>query len=130
MRTLNEQVSLETRTRTLNPKWYESMLKHGYEGVRQIEVACDQHDRLVGDDGAGRALGLSAPDRDLCARRRDARTSRASSIPPPRRKIANRLIEAHERRYWTPDAETLAALQQASDELEDRLEGVVEEIAA
>ena len=22
----------------LNPKWYEGMLKHGYEGVRQIEV--------------------------------------------------------------------------------------------
>ena len=21
----------------LNPKWYEGMLKHGYEGVRQIE---------------------------------------------------------------------------------------------
>ena len=22
----------------LNPKWYEGMLKHGYEGVRQIET--------------------------------------------------------------------------------------------
>jgi magnesium chelatase subunit H len=22
----------------LNPKWYESMLDHGYEGVRQIEA--------------------------------------------------------------------------------------------
>ncbi len=38
VRTLSEQVSLETRTRTLNPKWYEGMLEHGYEGVRQIEV--------------------------------------------------------------------------------------------
>ncbi len=38
MRTLTEQVALETRTRMLNPKWYEGMLKHGYEGVRQIEV--------------------------------------------------------------------------------------------
>ena len=37
MRTLSEQVALETHTRTLNPKWYEGMLKHGYEGVRQIE---------------------------------------------------------------------------------------------
>ncbi|WP_163280056.1 cobaltochelatase subunit CobN, partial [Klebsiella aerogenes] len=32
VRTLNEQVALETRTRMLNPKWYEGMLKHGYEG--------------------------------------------------------------------------------------------------
>ena len=38
VRTLNEQVALETRTRMLNPKWYEGMLKHGYEGVRQIET--------------------------------------------------------------------------------------------
>jgi magnesium chelatase subunit H len=37
VRTLNEQVTLEARTRMLNPKWYEGMLKHGYEGVRQIE---------------------------------------------------------------------------------------------
>jgi magnesium chelatase subunit H len=37
VRTLSEQVALETRTRMLNPKWYEGMLQHGYEGVRQIE---------------------------------------------------------------------------------------------
>ena len=38
--------------------------------------------------------------------------------------LASRLIEASDRNYWQPDAETLAALRQASDELEDRLEGV------
>mgnify|MGYP000340828038 CR=1 FL=1 len=37
IRTLSDQVALETRTRMLNPKWYEGMLKHGYEGVRHIE---------------------------------------------------------------------------------------------
>ena len=38
VRTLTEQVALETRTRALNPKWYEALLAHGYEGVRQIEA--------------------------------------------------------------------------------------------
>jgi hypothetical protein len=38
VRSLGEQVALETRTRMLNPKWYEGMLEHGYEGVRQIEA--------------------------------------------------------------------------------------------
>ena len=38
VRSLTEQVALETRTRMLNPKWHESMLQHGYEGVRQIEA--------------------------------------------------------------------------------------------
>ncbi len=38
--------------------------------------------------------------------------------------MANRLIEAQERAYWTPDDDTLAALREAGDELEDRLEGL------
>ncbi len=38
VRTLKEQVALETRTRALNPKWFEGLLKHGHEGVRQIEA--------------------------------------------------------------------------------------------
>jgi magnesium chelatase subunit H len=45
-------------------------------------------------------------------------------------KMMNRIIEAHERGYWTPDAETLAALVDAGEELEDRLEGVTPGIAA
>jgi magnesium chelatase subunit H len=38
IRTVAEQVALETRTRALNPKWFEALLAHGYEGVRQIEA--------------------------------------------------------------------------------------------
>ncbi|MEQ8366190.1 MAG: cobaltochelatase subunit CobN, partial [Roseicyclus sp.] len=38
VRTLQEQVALETRSRSLNPKWFEGLLKHGHEGVRQIEA--------------------------------------------------------------------------------------------
>ena len=44
--------------------------------------------------------------------------------------VVNRLLEASERDYWTPDDQTLAALRRASEELEDRLEGVYEEAAA
>ncbi|MEJ2540840.1 MAG: magnesium chelatase subunit H, partial [Gemmatimonadota bacterium] len=38
VRSLKEQVSLESRTRTLNPRWYEAMLAHGYQGVREVEA--------------------------------------------------------------------------------------------
>jgi magnesium chelatase subunit H len=54
----------------------------------------------------------------------------ASLNPTASAKIANRLIEAHERRYWSPDAHTLEALRRAGDELEDRLEGIGLEAAA
>jgi len=50
--------------------------------------------------------------------------------PTASAKLANRLLEAHDRNYWSPDAETLRALRAAGDELEDRLEGIHAEEAA
>jgi len=46
--------------------------------------------------------------------------------PTASARVANRLLEASDRNYWQPDAATLEALRQASEELEDRLEGVYE----
>ncbi|MDQ3819632.1 MAG: cobaltochelatase subunit CobN, partial [Acidobacteriota bacterium] len=37
IRSLEETVRLETRAKTLNPKWYEGMLRHGFRGVAEIE---------------------------------------------------------------------------------------------
>jgi magnesium chelatase subunit H len=48
----------------------------------------------------------------------------AALNPTASSRVANRLMEAHDRGYWQPDAETLAALRHAQEELEDRLEGV------
>ena len=44
--------------------------------------------------------------------------------------IANRLLEAHQRQYWTPDDDTLSSLITASEQLEDRVEGIGVENAA
>jgi magnesium chelatase subunit H len=45
-------------------------------------------------------------------------------------RVANRLLEAHERNYWSPDESVLETLRNAGEELEDRLEGVSESVAA
>ncbi len=123
VRTLSEQVALETRTRALNPKWYEGMLAHGYEGVRQIEAA------VTNTMGWSATTGQVAPwvyqqlsqtyvlDPEMRARL-------AELNPAASAKVANRLIEAQARSYWQPDDETLAALREAGDELEDKLEGL------
>ena len=123
VRTLGEQVALETRTRTLNPIWYEGVLKHGFEGVREIEG------HLTNTLGWSATTGDVAPwvyqkfseTFVLDAAMRDRL---ASLNPKASARVANRLIEASERRFWEPDEATLAALHAASDELEDRLEGV------
>jgi magnesium chelatase subunit H len=129
VRTLEEQVALETRTRMLNPKWYEGLLKHGYEGVRQIES------HVTNTLGWSATTGQVSPwvykhlsetfvlDADM--RRRLAELNPKASV-----KLANRLIEAGEREFWEPDDETWAALRAAGEELEDRLEGLTVEFAA
>jgi magnesium chelatase subunit H len=124
VRTLAEQVALETRTRMLNPKWYEGMLKHGYEGVRQIEV------HVRNTMGWSATTGEVAPWiykqlTETFVLDPEMRSRLAALNPTASAKVANRLLEAHDRNYWTPDAATLAALRDAGEELEDRLEGVV-----
>jgi len=123
VRTLSEQVALETRTRMLNPKWYEGMLKHGYEGVRQIE------EHVTNTMGWSATTGEVAPwvYRQLTETfvlDPEMRARLAALNPVASAKVANRLIEAHERNYWSPDPEMLEVLRKAGEELEDRLEGV------
>ena len=36
VRSLSETIRLDSRTKLLNPKWYEGMLDSGYEGVREV----------------------------------------------------------------------------------------------
>ena len=54
----------------------------------------------------------------------------AALNPKAAMKVVNRLLEAQRRDFWSPDAETLAALERAGEELEDRLEGIGVEVAA
>ena len=125
VRSLTEQVALETRSRMLNPKWHESMLQHGYEGVRQIEA------HLTNTMGWSATTGQVQPwvyqqlaqtfVLDPAMRERMAQLNPTSSA-----KLANRLLEATRRQYWQPDAETMTALLRAGEELEDRLEGIYE----
>jgi magnesium chelatase subunit H len=129
VRTLSEQVALETRTRTLNPKWYEGMLEHGYEGVRQIEV------HVTNTMGWSATTGEVQPwvYREITQTFMldpQMRERLAKLNPTASARVANRLLEASERRYWQPDEKMLAALRSAGEELEDRLEAVYEGVAA
>jgi len=129
VRTLADQVALETRTRLLNPTWYEGLLEHGYEGVRQIETHVSN------------TMGWSATTQKVApwvyqqltntfVLDEEMRNRLASLNPVASARVANRLLEACERNYWQPDDETRAKLERAGEELEDWLEGVSEVAAA
>ena len=129
VRSLDEQVALETRTRMLNPKWYEGLLGHGYEGVRQIEATLTN---TVGWSATAGAVQPWIYERITETFVLDAamRDRMAALNPTACAKVASRLIEAHRRGFWTPDPAMRDALDRAEEELEDRLEGVAPGITA
>lgn len=123
VRTLSEQIDLEARTRTLNPKWFEGMLDHGFEGVRAIEG------HVTSTLGWSATTGQVKPwvyeqISETFVLDEDMRRRLSQLNPKASARVAGRLLEACDRQLWTPDDETLAALREANDELEDRLEGV------
>ena len=122
VRTLSEQVALEARTRVLNPKWYEAVLSHGYEGVRQIEA------HLTNTMGWSATTGQVQPwvYQQLTQTFLMDQTMRdrlADLNPNASAKLTGRLLEALTATIGrqTPD---LQALREANDLFEDRIEGL------
>ena len=126
VRTPTDQVALETRARSLNPKFYEPLLEHGHEGVRQIEA------HITNTVGWSATTGKVDPwvyqKLSETFVLDDAMRQRLADLnPQASMRMANRLIEASDRDYWSPDPETFAALQNAAYAIEDQLEGIAAE---
>jgi magnesium chelatase subunit H len=111
IRSLEETVRLETRTKTLNPKWYEGMLKHGFRGVAEIEnhvantfgwsATADAVDPWIYTEITNTFL----LDEEMLNRLSELNQYSVQSL-------AKRLLEAHERGYWNPNEEVLEKLRE------------------
>ncbi|MGJ3239688.1 MAG: magnesium chelatase subunit H [Anaerolineae bacterium] len=120
---LEQMVRLETRAKLLNPKWYESMLDHGYEGVREIETrvsntygwsaTADAVEGWVYDDVAETFLLDEA-----------MRQRMAEANPHATAAIAQRLLEVNARGFWDASDDLLDQLREIYGNLEDQLEGI------
>lgn len=123
IRSLTETVRLETRTKTLNPKWYEGMLKHGFRGVAEIEqhvsntfgwsATTGAVDNWVYDEIADTYL----LDAEMLNRLRSLNMHST-------RNLVARMLEANGRGFWVAAPEVINQLQQTFRNLEDELEGV------
>jgi magnesium chelatase subunit H len=117
IRSLEETIRLETRAKTLNPKWYEGLLKHGFRGVAEIEnhvantfgwsATADAVDPWIYTDIAKTFL----LDQDMLKRLQDLNPHSVQSL-------VKRLLEAHDRGYWNPDEEILEKLRELVGEFE------------
>jgi magnesium chelatase subunit H len=123
VRSLEEMVRLETRAKTLNPKWYEGMLKHGFRGVAEIEshvtntfgwsATADAVDGWVYEEVA-RTYVLDAE-----------MLERLSSLNPhSARSLVARLLEAEGRGFWEAEPGIIEKLRDIFSGLEDQIEGV------
>ncbi len=122
VRSAEEMVALETRTKTLNPRWYEGMLAHGYEGAREIESHVTNTFGWSATCGAvpgwvyDRIAQTYALDEDMLNRLRDLNPHAAAGL-------VGRLLEASERGYWSAQPDLRTRLQRAFLDLEAAAEG-------
>jgi magnesium chelatase subunit H len=123
VRTLSETVRLDARTKLLNPKWYEGMLSHGYEGVRELSK------RLVNTVGwsatAGAVDNWIYEDTNETFMKDEEMQKRLLNMNPNSfRKMVTSLLEANGRGYWETSEENLDRLRQLYQEVEDKIEGI------
>ncbi len=124
IRSLEETVKLETRTKALNPKWYEGMLKHGFSGVAEIE---HQLANTFGWSATTDAVEGWIYDRVAETYVMDeAMLERLRTLNPhSTRTLVGRLLEASGRGLWAADQNVLDRLRDAFANLEDQLEGAL-----
>jgi magnesium chelatase subunit H len=123
VRTLSETVRLDARTKLLNPKWYEGMLSHGYEGVRELSK------RLVNTTGwsatAGAVDNWVYEDTNETFIKDEEMQKRLMNLNPHSfRKIVSTLLEMNGRGYWETSEENLDRLRELYQEVENRIEGI------
>ncbi len=123
VRTLSETVRLDARTKLLNPKWYEGMLSHGYEGVRELSK------RLVNTMGWSATAGavdnwVYEDANDTFFKDEDMSKRLLDLNPSSFRKMVTTLLEANGRGYWETSEENLDRLRELYQEVEDRIEGI------
>ena len=124
VRSLSETIRLDSRTKLLNPKWYEGMLNSGYEGVR--EVAKRLNFTLGWSATSGSVDNFVYEEaNDTFINDPEMRKRLLELNPNSFRQIVGTLLEVHGRGYWETSDENIEQLQELYQEVEDRIEGVV-----
>ena len=122
MRDLQQEVLRVFRTRVVNPKWLESITRHGYKGGLELAATVDY---LFGYDATAEVVDDWMYEQVAQTYALDPALQEffARSNPWAWQAITERLLEASERGLWQePKAETLDALRGAFLESDTLLE--------
>ncbi|MCP9823879.1 magnesium chelatase subunit H [Synechococcus sp. EJ6-Ellesmere] len=123
VRSLSETIRLDSRTKLLNPKWYEGMLNSGYEGVREVAKRLNFTLGWSATSGAVDNFVYEEAN-DTFINDAEMRKRLMELNPHSFRRIVGTLLEVNGRGYWETSEENIAQLQEIYQEIEDRIEGV------
>jgi magnesium chelatase subunit H len=124
VRSLSETIRLDSRTKLLNPKWYEGMLDSGYEGVREVAKRLNFTLGWSATSGAVDNFVYEEAN-ETFINDPEMRKRLLELNPNSFRQIVGTLLEVHGRGYWETSDENIEQLQELYQEVEDRIEGVV-----
>jgi len=123
VRSLSETIRLDSRTKLLNPKWYEGMLDSGYEGVREVAKRLNFTLGWSATSGAVDNFVYEEAN-DTFINDSEMRKRLLDLNPHSFRRIVGTLLEVNGRGYWETSDENIQQLQELYQEAEDRIEGV------
>jgi cobaltochelatase CobN len=125
VRTLNEEIAKVYRSRVINPKWIDGAMRHGYKGAAEMAAtmdflfAYDATTNCVSDHmyaGVAEAYLLDPNVQEFMER----------CNPWAARDIADRLLEAHQRKMWSgADGKMLDKIQEVSLMMEAEVESTL-----
>ena len=122
----NKSLRIEYRSKLLNPKWFEGMLKHGHSGASEIS---NRVTYMLGWDAVTKSVDdwMYKKTAETYALDPEMRERLAKVNPQAIKNIVGRMLEAHGRGMWKADQDTIEELQDIYADLEDRLEGMHDE---
>jgi magnesium chelatase subunit H len=123
VRTLRDAMNLESRTRLLNPRWYEAQLAHGYQGVHAVTLRLENTFGMQATSGAVDEWVFTAAARTYLFDG-ELRTRMQEVNPLAVKRFADRLVEARDRGLWTPSDEDSRQLDEIAEHLDAVAEGV------
>jgi len=122
IRTLQEEIQRVYRSRVVNPKWIQAMVRHGYKGAFELAATVDYLFAYDATTGCGRDYMYAGVAQAYLLDPAVQAFLRQAN-PWALRGMAERLWEAHQRGQWaTPAPEVLAALRHLIHETEALIE--------
>jgi cobaltochelatase CobN len=123
IRSLEEEIARVVRGRVVNPKWIDGVMRHGYKGAFEIAATVDYLFAFAATTGAVGNHHFEAVYQAFVVDQR-VRDFMIDKNPAAYEEMRERLLEAIERRLWTPRSNSARFDLTATDNTHDRSGGV------